>query len=81
MDKEFFIKTRQKVVDKLVDNSILILFSGVSPFMNADAKYPFVVNSNFYYLTGIEEEGLALLISKINGEVTETLFIKEEILF
>ena len=76
MDKEFFIKTRGKVVEKLVDNSILILFSGVSPFMNADAKYPFVVNSNFYYLTGIEEEGLALLISKINGEVTETLFIK-----
>lgn len=76
MNKEFFINTRKKVVEELSDNSVLILFSGVSPFMNADAKYNFVVNSNFYYLTGIEEEGLALLIAKTNNEVKETLFIK-----
>jgi Xaa-Pro aminopeptidase len=76
MNSKFYINKRKSVIEKMQDNSILVMFSGVSPFQNADAHYEFRVNSNFFYLTGINEEGLALLISKVNNEVIETLFIK-----
>lgn len=43
----------------------------------ADENYQFTPNRNFYYLTGINEEEHILVLSKINGEVKEYLFIKE----
>lgn len=77
MNKEFYYKNRCKVLDKIKDNSILILFAGKAPKKSADENYPFTVNRNFYYLTGIEEEKHILVLSKINGISKEYIFIKE----
>lgn len=76
MNKEFFIKNRKKLVEKLEANSILLLFAGQAPYKSADELYPFVPNRNFYYLAGIDEEKVILLISKINGNISERLFIQ-----
>ena len=77
MKKEFYKNNRNKLIDKIEDNSIVILFAGNAPKKTADEKYPFTPNRNFYYLTGIDEEDHILVLSKINGIEKEILFIKE----
>ena len=76
MDKNFFINNRKKLVEKMDDNSLVLLFAGKAPYKSADYKYDFTTNRNFYYMTGIEEESITLVISKIKGKITEYLFIK-----
>ena len=69
-----FSKRRQKLVRKLGEKSAIILFSGVEIKSSADASFPFVVNRNFYYLTGIKQEQSVLVITKVGKVVKETLF-------
>lgn len=76
MDKEFFIRNRKALLDRVEDNSILLLFAGKAPYKSADEQYQFIPNRNFYYITGIDEEMVILLISKLNGVVSEKLFIQ-----
>lgn len=77
MRKEFYKSNRNKLINKINDNSIILLFAGKAPKKTADENYQFTPNRNFYYLTGIDEEDHILLLSKINGVVKEILFIKE----
>ena len=53
------------------------MFAGNAPKKSGDENYPFTPNRNFYYFTGIDEEGPILIISKIKGIISERLFIKE----
>lgn len=76
MDKEFFIRNRKALLERVEDNSILLLFAGKAPYKSADEQYQFIPNRNFYYITGIDEEMVILLISKLNGVVSEKLFIQ-----
>lgn len=77
MDKKVFINNRKRLIEKIDDNSVVILFAGNAPKKTADEKYNFTPNRNFYYLTGINEENHIFLLSKINGVVEEKLFLKE----
>lgn len=77
MNKEVFIRNREKLSQELEDNSILVMFSGVAPKKSADEEYPFTPNRNFYYLTGINEEHVILLMVKRNNDVEEYLFIRK----
>lgn len=75
MDKEVFTRNRCKVFDKIDDNSMVILFSGRASKKSADEVYTFTPNRNFYYLTGIDEKDIIVLLSKINGITEEKVFI------
>lgn len=77
MNKEFFKNNRQKLIEEIEDNSVIVLFAGNAPKKSGDENYPFTPNRNFYYFTGINEEGPILILSKIKGIVNERLFIKE----
>ena len=77
MNNSVFIKNRENLMSKIEDNSILVMIAGEAKYKSADERYPFTPNRNFYYLTGVDEEKDILLIKKINGEVSETLFISE----
>lgn len=77
MNKKFYKNNRNKVLSKIKDNSLLILFAGNAPKKTADEKYQFTPNRNFYYLTGIDEEKHILVLSKFGGKIKEYLFIKE----
>ena len=77
MNKEFYKNNREKVLQKISDNSLVILFAGKAPKKTGDENYQFTPNRNFYYLTGIDEEDHILVLSIINGETKEFLFIKE----
>ncbi len=77
MNKDFFENNRKKLIEEVEDNSIIVLFAGNAPKKSGDENYPFTPNRNFYYFTGIDEEGPILIISKIKGIISERLFIKE----
>lgn len=76
MDKEFFMKNRKELGKALEDNSILLLFAGTAPYKSADEQYQFAPNRNFYYLTGIDREKIILLMSKIDGDISEKIFVE-----
>lgn len=73
-----FAERRNKVLDAMENNSLAILFSGVGKKRSNDENYPFEVNRNFYYLTGINRENAVLLLVKSQDESNEYLFIEEK---
>lgn len=75
MDTKFFINNRKKFAERMEDYSTAVFFSGTAPRESADETYGFSVDRNFFYLTGIDREDMILLINKIGGKVTETLYI------
>ena len=75
MTNEIFARRRHQVVDTLKDQSALFLFSGDVKQRSLDGDYPFCVNRNFFYLTGLDEPGYVLQVSKLAGQVTQTLYL------
>lgn len=68
---------RQKVANAMASNSVLVSFSGKLINKSADSHYPFEVNRNFYYLTGVDDPEAVLLIIKQHNQIKETLFIRD----
>lgn len=75
MKTELFINNRTKFAERMDDYSTALFFSGKAPRESADQSYSFSVDRNFFYLTGIDREDMVLVINKIAGKVTETLYI------
>lgn len=76
MDKGFFTENRKELEERLNNDSVLLLFAGTAPYKSADELYQFIPNRNFYYLTGIDQSKIILLMSKIDGKISEKLFIE-----
>jgi len=56
---------------------IIAVFSGTAPMKSLDAAYPFYVDRNFFYLTGIDKENMILILRKgYSGDISETLYIE-----
>lgn len=77
MGRDFFNVNRERLGEKIEDNSVVVLFSGEAPKKSADEHYDFTTNRNFYYLCGIKEPQIMLVLSKEKQIVRSTLFIKE----
>lgn len=78
MTSEFYSGNRKKLMEKLDEGSVVLLYSGLAPVKSNDQDMsPFSVNRNFYYMTGIDTQNVWLLMSKGAAGVTETLFIDE----
>ena len=71
------VNRRQALIDQLPNNSLSVMFSGDLVKRSADATYPFSVNRNFYYLTGLDEDNLIVMILKLPQQVKTILFIKD----
>lgn len=54
---------RKRLAEAIGTEGIAIIQSGEESYRNADTAYPFRVNSDFFYLTGITRPGLILLVS------------------
>ncbi len=67
---------REKVYSQMEDKSILVLYSGEALHISADSYHHFEANRQFFYLTGICRENMALVIDKCGDKLTETLFIE-----
>lgn len=77
MNKEFYIKSRERVANLLPDNSALILFAGKDVRESEDQSYEFCVNRNFYYLTGVNEQNDILVMLKKDNKLDVMMFINE----
>lgn len=75
ISKEFHASRRALYSDLLEDNSIGFVFSGEEKQEKGDQLYPFTPYANFYYLTGFSQPKAILMVTKLEGEVSETLFI------
>ncbi|NLK11974.1 MAG: M24 family metallopeptidase [Candidatus Phytoplasma sp.] len=73
-----FKHNRDNYLKNVEDQSISIFYSGVSQHKSADQTFPFVVNRNFYYLSGIEQENVVLMLIKGNKTQKSFLFIEKQ---
>ncbi|MHC1735042.1 MAG: aminopeptidase P N-terminal domain-containing protein [Erysipelotrichaceae bacterium] len=64
MEKNQYVARREKVFANLEEGGCAVFFSGDLVKRSADAVYPFSVNRNFFYLTGLNEDGLILMLVK-----------------
>lgn len=68
---------RENLFSMMRDNSVAVIFSGVSKITSEDEYYPFEVNRSFFYLTNIAQENSVLLLIKGLGEKKCYLFVDE----
>ena len=71
-----FQEHRNRLYESLPEGSLVICHAGVPVHTNEDHYYDFEVNSQFFYLTGLERENMIFLAAKAGGTVHETLFIE-----
>ena len=67
---------REALAAKLPENAIAFLFSGKEVHSIGDEMFPFKVDRNFHYLTGIDRPNMVYMMVKLNGKATDTLFIE-----
>ena len=75
--KETYIERRNRLIGNKQGPCMVCIFSGAAPMKSLDSAYPFFVDRNFYYLTGIERENMILVLRKNEkGDVSEELYIE-----
>ena len=67
-----FESRRQRILDKMEDNSIAILYSGIEHHVSADEYDLFTAqaNRNFFYLTGLRRDNMVLVLDKCVGSAS-----------
>ena len=71
-----FQERREKLFESLPEYSISILMAGKASYNIGDETHPFDVNRSFYYLTGLDNENLVLMLVKM-GKVNQTILFIE----
>ena len=78
MNKKFFLGNRYALLSQIEDDKcMIVLSSGYEINRSADENYEFQVNNNFYYLTGIKQPNVHLIMLKDNEKHMEILYIDE----
>ena len=72
-----FAEHREKLYQAFADNTLVVACAGIPIHTNEDDYFDFVVNSQYFYLTGLERENTAFLAYKGAGKIREILFIEE----
>ena len=75
-----FQKRRECLASKIsLDDGIFIIESAKLQHRNGDVNYSFRQNSNFYYLTGLDEHDAALVLLKDKGKLRSIIFCQDKI--
>ena len=72
-----FAEHRERLYQTLAENTLVIAYAGIPIHTNEDDYYDFSVNSQYFYLTGLERESTAFLAYKTAEKTREMLFIEE----
>lgn len=72
--KELYKLRRNKLKQTLKENEVIVLFSGEKKQRSGDQFFPFCVDRNFFYLTGIDEDNCILVLTKTN----EVLYVNKQ---
>ena len=70
-------RRRENLFNLMKENSVAVIFSGVSKIASEDENLPFIANRSFFYLTGITQEHSVLLLIKGISERKAYLFVDE----
>jgi Xaa-Pro aminopeptidase len=68
LNPEIFIQNRKRFIAKMEKNSIAIFNSNDELPMNGDALYPFVQNSDLFWLSGIQQEDSMVILFPDNPD-------------
>lgn len=68
---------REALVSKMKNSSVILLDSGKAKHKTTDQYFHHVPNRNFFYLTGLNEENVKLMVVKQDKKLIEFLFIEE----
>lgn len=71
-----FAEHRERLYQTLAENTLVIAYAGIPIHTNEDDYY-FAVNSQYFYLTGLERQNTAFLAYKTAEKTREILFIEE----
>ena len=69
-----YLKRRKELMRRLEGNNIVYIFSNELIRRSADDTYPFQIDKNFYYLTGLQEDNMILEISNFNNIIISKIF-------
>ena len=72
-----FAQRRENYFNEVKDLSISFLFSGVAPQKSNDQNYHFSVNRSFFYLTGIKQQNVVLMMVKGHKQTDSFIFIEK----
>ncbi|MEO7658209.1 MAG: aminopeptidase P family protein [Pyrinomonadaceae bacterium] len=72
-------RRRATVAAKMADRSMLVLFSSEPKLYTNDVDYVYRQENNLYYLTALKQDGATLVITKVGGTVSETLFLPKRV--
>lgn len=75
--RQELITRRVRVMERMDPGSVLILFSGAPKNFSNDVFYPFRQENNLFYLTGINQPGITLVLIPGNERQREILFLPE----
>ena len=67
---------RLAYLEGVAPHTLSLFFSGKAPQKSSDQHYLFSVNRNFFYLTGLDQENVVLLLAKGDSESKAYLFIE-----
>ena len=77
MMKDIYTQRRKALMENKEGPCAAVIFSGNAPMKSLDESYPFSVDRNFFYLTGIERESMILVMKKsYTGDYSEALYIE-----
>ncbi len=82
-DPDFHKSRRDLLRESLPDNSVSVFFSYPEQYVSNNQKYKYRQDSNFYYLSGLNEPNSVLVIFSNNqidsiGEFNEIIFVQEK---
>ena len=75
MNTAFFTNNRKRFIEHIEDNSICVFLSGIPPRRAGDQFFPFEIDRNFFYLTGLDFPDLILFITKKKEKTECMLFL------
>lgn len=75
---KIYIERRNKILRKLKDDGIIIIFGNRDKYKNNDVKYRFRQNSDFLYLAGLNEPNSIMVIKKLDVNSFETILFRKK---
>ena len=78
-NEKIFAARRSKLCEKIQDG-LLLMYGGESVIRNGDIDYEFRQNSDFYYLTGLEEPGAIMILSP-DADKKFVLFLEQKLFY
>lgn len=79
ISSEFFKRNRKRLIERLLPDSLVVLAGNEHMPWSGDQDYAFRQNSDFFYLTGIDEENALLCLCPHHPDPNqrEVLFVQE----